>query len=224
MSDAGYATYMVGKWHVGFYKEEVTPHNRGFDSFFGFYNGGVGYYNFIACVINSTLGIQTGQQYRQQEYLMENYDTATEEEFEGYVCGLDLRDGDDVTPEYIGQYSTHLFTEKAIDIIKSHSEMEEPQPFFLYLSYQAVHSPMTAPDEYVEPYVDTIPDEKRQIYAGMTTCMDEGIGNDSKALQDYGLWDNTILVFFQVTTADHRKRELITGHCEDRRKPCGRVE
>jgi len=133
MSDAGYATYMVGKWHVGFYKEEVTPHNRGFDSFFGFYNGGVGYYNFIACVINSTLGIQTGQQYRQQEYLMENYDTATEEEFEGYVCGLDLRDGDDVTPEYIGQYSTHLFTEKAIDIIKSHSEMEEPQPFFSVL-------------------------------------------------------------------------------------------
>jgi len=195
MSDAGYATYMVGKWHVGFYKKEVAPYHRGFDSFFGFLNGGVGYYNWRACVINSTGGIQSQDQYEHQEDLMGNFYDATEEDLDGYLCAWDLRDGDEVVQEYEGQYSTTLFTQKAIDIFKSHSEMDEPQPFFLYLAYQSVHSPLASPDSYVEPYKDSIPDEDRQVYAGMTTCMDEGIGNLTKALQDYGLWDNTVLVF-----------------------------
>lgn len=39
MKSAGYVTYMVGKWHVGMSREELWPANRGFDRFYGYYNG-----------------------------------------------------------------------------------------------------------------------------------------------------------------------------------------
>ncbi|XP_069103676.1 arylsulfatase B-like [Argopecten irradians] len=41
----GYATHALGKWHLGFCKWECTPTYRGFDSFYGFYNGQETYYN-----------------------------------------------------------------------------------------------------------------------------------------------------------------------------------
>uniref|UniRef100_A0A023GDJ8 Putative arylsulfatase b ixodes scapularis arylsulfatase b n=1 Tax=Amblyomma triste TaxID=251400 RepID=A0A023GDJ8_AMBTT len=41
----GYETHLVGKWHLGYYMEKFTPTFRGFDSFYGFYNGEEDYYS-----------------------------------------------------------------------------------------------------------------------------------------------------------------------------------
>lgn len=43
---AGYATALIGKWHNGLYNETYLPHNRGFDLFYGFPNGGQDYYQY----------------------------------------------------------------------------------------------------------------------------------------------------------------------------------
>ena len=44
MKKAGYVTGMVGKWHLG-NREQMQPHRRGFDEFFGFLGGAHGYFN-----------------------------------------------------------------------------------------------------------------------------------------------------------------------------------
>ncbi|MEL7533686.1 MAG: arylsulfatase [Bacteroidota bacterium] len=45
--DAGYATHLVGKWHLGRYQKEYWPYNRGFDHFYGYLTGGIGHYNHV---------------------------------------------------------------------------------------------------------------------------------------------------------------------------------
>ncbi|XP_002739676.1 arylsulfatase B-like [Saccoglossus kowalevskii] len=109
------------------------------------------------------------------------------------LAAWDLRDGDQVVaPEYVGKYSTIVFAEKAQEIIKKH---DPTNPLFLYLSFQAVHAPLQVPERYINMYKDDIRDESRRIYAGMTTCMDEAIGNVTRTLARRGLLDNTIIVF-----------------------------
>lgn len=41
----GYATHMVGKWHVGYSNDNKTPVRRGFQTFYGYYNGYITYFN-----------------------------------------------------------------------------------------------------------------------------------------------------------------------------------
>lgn len=43
----GYATHIVGKWHLGYYKTEYTPLQRGFDSHIGYWNAMISYYDHV---------------------------------------------------------------------------------------------------------------------------------------------------------------------------------
>nr|XP_006817134.1 PREDICTED: arylsulfatase B-like [Saccoglossus kowalevskii] len=148
LKEEGYDTHMVGKWHLGFYRKECLPNNRGFDSFLGFYQamGDHFYHNISASP--------------------------------GHFNGFDFRRNNDVVADqYAGKYSTHI-------------------PLFLYLSFQAVHTPLQVPSRYAELYNDLIPnDEDRRIYAGMVTCMDEAVGYVTTVLKQSALWENSVVIF-----------------------------
>jgi len=50
---------------------------------------------------------------------------------------------------------------------------EHTAPLFLYLAYQAMHSPTQAPVEYIAKFNETIELHQRQTVAAMVSCMDE---------------------------------------------------
>nr|XP_039251138.1 arylsulfatase B-like [Styela clava] len=160
LRDCGYDTHMVGKWHLGFYKNEFLPSRREFDSYFGDLTGSSDHFTQNACSKRS--------------------------------CGVSMwSSSDGPVNNTWGEYSAHLYARKKIEVIKKSDIMK---PFFLYLSYQSVHSPIQAPDEYIKPF-SHISNKKRRTYAGMVLAMNESIRNVTSYLHKVGLLKNTIVVF-----------------------------
>ncbi len=87
-------------------------------------------------------------------------------------------------------YLTDDMTREAVRFI----ERNKDNPFYLFLSYTAPHSPMEALDEDLALY-SHIEDEGRRIYAAMVHRMDVGIGKVIKAVDDLNIRENTLVVF-----------------------------
>jgi len=88
------------------------------------------------------------------------------------------------------EYLTSAFSREAVRFIEQHGN----KPFFLYLSYNAVHTPMQAPPESLDRF-PSIKNKKRRTYAAMLSAMDDGVGQVLAKLRELGLQRDT-LVFF----------------------------
>jgi arylsulfatase A-like enzyme len=88
------------------------------------------------------------------------------------------------------EYLTDAFSREAVAFIESHRD----KPFFLYLAYNAVHTPMEAPERYQNSF-EHITDPTRRTYAGMLAAMDEGIGKVLAKLRELNLEKDTLLFF-----------------------------
>ena len=80
-----------------------------------------------------------------------------------------------------GKYQTELLTNRSVKII---NEADISQPFFMYLSYGAPHSPTEVPQHYEDDYCSHVTNEERKTYCGMMAAMDEGVGKVVQALKD----------------------------------------
>jgi len=90
-------------------------------------------------------------------------------------------------------YLTQRLTDEAVGFI----QREKAKPFFVYLAYNAVHSPQQAPKEDIERYKKAFPDlsEDRAILMAMLYHLDNGVGRVVQTLKQEGLWENTLMFF-----------------------------
>lgn len=79
-----------------------------------------------------------------------------------------LRDGQ---PEAEAVYLTDAFTREALAFV----DRERDKPFFLYLAYNAVHSPLQGANASVKKFAH-IDDVHRRVFAAMLSSLDDGVG------------------------------------------------
>ena len=152
LRSAGYATGLVGKWHLGV-DPEFHPMNRGFDEFFGFLWGKHSYIDWSADISNPIL--------RGFEPVVES------------------------------TYLTEAFTREAVSFIRRHRD----GPFFLCLSYNAVHEPLESPpQQYLDRFSD-VADPARRIFLAMLAAMDDGVGEVLDELEATGAAGNSLVIF-----------------------------
>ncbi|MCB0458473.1 MAG: sulfatase-like hydrolase/transferase [Flavobacteriaceae bacterium] len=160
----GYRTMAIGKWHLGAHPSQ-RPLNRGFDEFFGFLSGG-------------------------HHYFPEKWDlndiSEVKSQYDPYRTKL-LKNNDRIEET---EYLTDALSREAVSFIESNKE----QPFFLYLAYNAPHTPLQATQKYLDRY-ENIEDTKRRTYAAMVSAMDDGVGRVLNTLEKLNLDRNTIVFF-----------------------------
>jgi Arylsulfatase A and related enzymes len=88
-------------------------------------------------------------------------------------------------------YTTKLLGDDAVKYI---NKRNGGTPFFLYLAFNAPHTPYQAPQEYIDRYKN-VEDPTRRVYAGMVACLDDQVGRVVEALNKKKLRDNTLIIF-----------------------------
>jgi arylsulfatase A-like enzyme len=88
------------------------------------------------------------------------------------------------------EYLTDAFAREALAFIDRHQK----EPFFLYLTFNAVHTPMHATDKYLARFKN-VTDDKRRTYCAMMSAMDDAIGGVLAKLEEAKLTENTLVMF-----------------------------
>ena len=88
------------------------------------------------------------------------------------------------------EYLTDRLGRHAVEFVENH----KAEPFFLYLAFNAPHTPLQADIKYKEIFKH-LKNEPNRVYAGMVSSVDENIGKVMKKLLELGLSDNTVVAF-----------------------------
>jgi arylsulfatase A-like enzyme len=172
LKEVGYSTGLIGKWHLGWHSSN-EPCNYGFDYQYGFYG---------------------------------SHSLYVEEKSKGYVDQKVKKDftdkhiwkGQRVGPHAIYKncevinesgYLTDRITEESIEFIA-----HQNSPFFLWVSYNAPHSPFQCKQEHYDK-VAYINDPIKRVYNAMILSLDENIGRLLDYLEDNGLLEETVVFF-----------------------------
>ena len=165
----GYKTAAFGKWHLGT-TEGRDPLSQGFDEFFGVTGGGTTFIDPLSPDAINGYGVP-----------IPNGDPTR-------AVARDVSRGREKVEEK--EYLTDALTREAVDYIGR----KKQSPFFLYLAYNAPHSPHQTIRKYYDRF-EKIKDHSSRVYAAMVSAVDDGVGAVVKKLQDEGLEKDTLLIF-----------------------------
>ena len=164
---AGYETGIFGKWHLGDI-DEYQPYNRGFTETFIHGAGGIG-----------------------QSYPGSCADFPPNTEPEGrYFDNVILHN--DTIVQTRG-FCTDVFFQAALGWIRKNHEAG--QPYFAYITPNAPHGPMIAPQKYKQRFLDMGWDENTAGRYGMIENIDDNFGLLMRKLDQWNAWDNTLVIF-----------------------------
>jgi arylsulfatase A-like enzyme len=143
---------------------QFHPNKRGFDEFFGFTSGG-------------------------HDYFCETYTASPPAKRKRYAHYLTPLERNGVAETHTGYLTEVLGGEAAAFIHRS-----KDQPWFLYASFNAPHTPLQATPALLDR-VKAIPDEKRRTYAAMVCGLDDAVGAILRQLREDQLEERTLIFF-----------------------------
>lgn len=160
----GYKSAALGKWHLGAH-ETQRPLVQGFDDFFGFLTG--------------------GHHYFPEKYTLAD-EYAVRRQYDAYRTKL-LRNEQRIEET---EYLTDALSREAVNYIGKYRN----DPFFIYLAYNAPHTPLEATEKYLSRFPG-IENKRRRTYAAMVSAVDDGVGRILDQLEALDLEENTLVVF-----------------------------
>ncbi|MBL6707335.1 MAG: sulfatase-like hydrolase/transferase, partial [Planctomycetaceae bacterium] len=170
LKEQGYATAIIGKWHLG-NQDMFQPLNHGFDTWYG------------TLASNSQGFDPTIKQYAEDCVWRDGYTRESILKLEEAKCPLVL---DNVVIEVPADQTqfTQRYTREAVRFITEHKN----KPFFLYLAHNMPHIPLHASEEFVGS-------SKRGIYGDTIQELDWSTGEILRSLKELGIDRNTLVIF-----------------------------
>jgi len=183
----GYATGLVGKWHLGF-KPEFGPNAHGFDEFFGLLSGAVDFYT-----------------HRRGDGTHDLFDNTTPVEVPGYLT-------DEITNRAVGfidrRAADPFFLEVAYNAVHWPFQPPGRPPS----DRNAVPRPAQTGDFRLYQGPDDPTPATRQDYVRMLESADEGVGRILAALDRHGLSKNTLVIFTSDNGGEWLSRNAPLSH------------
>ncbi|MBX9603369.1 MAG: sulfatase-like hydrolase/transferase [Bryobacteraceae bacterium] len=167
----GYRTGAIGKWHLGS-SPAHHPLERGFDEFFGFLRGANSYF------LPTTPG----------RGLLQPTPVAAAAPLEKPGARAQIFRNRDTVEE--NEYLTDAFGREAASFIERH----KTSPFFLYVAFNAVHTPLQSMERHWDRFPE-IANPRHRMLAAMASAMDDAVGLILAKLAERGLEKNTLVVF-----------------------------
>lgn len=172
LQSKGYHTLMLGKWHLG-ETAATRPEARGFDEFLGFLAGAS---MFLPEGDDNVVNAK--QDYDPiDKFLWANLPFAV----------VNNNQPGRFAPS---EYMTDYLSSEAVKAIEANKD----RPFFLYLAYNAPHTPLQALKSDYDA-LSHITNHRLRVYAAMIRALDRGVGRVLDSLKANGLDDNTIVIF-----------------------------